>query len=72
MGWNSVTLNWVSVLKKKAEKMGEADIKFITVFYNRDTRAIISERKNVRRDGYCRISELVQGTRCGVDRARRA
>lgn len=45
---------------KKNKKIGEADIKFITIFYNRDTRAIINEGKNVRGDGYCRISELGQ------------
>jgi hypothetical protein len=44
----------------KKTKIGEADIKFITIFYNRDTRAIINEGKNVRGDGYCRISELGQ------------
>jgi hypothetical protein len=67
---NSVTLNWVSVLKKRRYR--RSGHKFIAIFYNRDTRAIISERKNVRRDGYCRIPELGQETGCSVDRAKRA
>jgi hypothetical protein len=34
--------------KEQNEEIGETDMKFIAIFYNRDTRAIANEGKNMR------------------------